>query len=233
MKCLIIDDDEDFCIKLKGVLVPYFNSIFQNVTIDIICKDFSNAYSTEGYDVFFLDIDLKEKSGIDIAKLIRVRKPEYNQIIIFISARNDLVFESFSVRPFHFVRKSNFNNDMKILLKLLNNYFKNTMKLVTFNYYGRKTSILQKDILYIETYGHNIAIITKENQYEYRSTMKEALELIGTNFVVQIQRSFAVSLMQIKEIDKDTVTLKNGKSFTIGRKYKETLLQKYKEFLLK
>lgn len=233
MKCLIVDDDTLFTNEIKKILVDYLKTIFINYTIDTVNRDFYNINYDEFYDLIFLDIDLKDKNGIDIAKIMRRSESEYNQLIVFISSRNDLVFDSLSVHPFHFVRKSNLEKDMIILFKLLTDYYKRTLRLITFNYYGRKTSIFQKDILYIESYGHNLAIVTKDNQYEYRSTMKEVLELIGTNFIVQIQRSLAIPLSQVDMIEKNTVYMKDGKLYKIGKKYKDTLLQKYKEYLLR
>lgn len=233
MKCLIVDDDKMFCNTIKELLSVYLSSIFKKYTIDTISDNFDKIRIDEEYELIFLDIDLKEKNGIDIAKIIRRYKPEKNHIIIFISSRNDLVFDSFSVHPFHFVRKSNLDDDMNVLFKLLTEHFKNNLRLITFDFYGRKTGIFQRDILYIESYGHNVAIVTKDNQYEYRATMNETLDLIGTNFVVQIQRSLAIPLSQIKMIDKDEVYMKDGKKYKIGKKYKEYLLLKFKEYLIR
>lgn len=233
MKCLIVDDDKMFCNAIKDSLSVYFSSIFKKYTIDIVSENFDRIKLDEQYELIFLDIDLKDMNGIDLAKIIRRYMPEKNHIIVFISSRNDLVFESFTVHPFHFVRKSNLDDDMNVFFKLLTNYFKNNLRLITFEFYGRKTGIFQKDILYIESYGHNIAIVTKDNQYEYRATMKETLDLIGTNFVVQIQRSLAIPLSQIDMIEKDEVCMKDGKKYKIGKKYKEYLLEKFKEYLIR
>ena len=232
LKCLIVDDDSLFISELKDILSDYLTKIFFKYSIETINHDFYKIDYNQYYDLIFLDIDLKDKNGINVAKIVRETNPEYNELIVFISARNDLVFDSLSVHPFHFVRKSHLEKDMKILFKLLTDYFKNTLRLITFNYYGRKTSIFQKDILYIESYGHNLAIVTKDKQYEYRSTMKEGLELIGTSFIVQIQRSLAIPISQIDMVEKSIVYMKNGKSYKIGKKYKEPLLQKYQEYLL-
>lgn len=106
------------------------------------------------------------------------------------------------------------------------------MKMITFNYYGRKTCIFLKDIHYIESYGKDISIITNDEVYTYRSGLKEALELIDSKYVVRIHRNYAVSLMFVKEIDKANIILKDKTQLCIGKKYYENLILLYKEFLL-
>ena len=106
------------------------------------------------------------------------------------------------------------------------------MKMITFNYYGRKTCIFLKDIHYIESYGKDISIITNDEVYTYRSGLKEALELIDSKYVVRIHRNYAVSLMFVKEIDKANIILKDIIQLCIGKKYYENLILLYKEFLL-
>ena len=53
----------------------------------------------------------------------------------------NLFFLLFQHNRFNFVRKQNLENDLKELFKLLNIYYKKTMKMITFDYYGRKTSV--------------------------------------------------------------------------------------------
>ena len=75
--------------------------------------------------------------------------------------------------------------------------------MITFDYYGRKTSIFLKDIHYITSFGHDISIVCDQETYTYRSSLKDALKLIDSPIVIQVHRSYAVSMMYIKEVDKN------------------------------
>lgn len=181
--------------------------------------------------LFFLDIDLKEINGINIGKKLLVS--EANPIIIFVSSRDDLVFSSLSVRPFYFVRKSYLKQDLEEMFILLKTYLKETMQLFTFDFHGRKTNLFLKDIYFIESSGHDVTLYTKNGKYCYRSTMKNILDNLGTETIVQFQKSFSVNLDYIKEIEKNTIILKNNEEFNIGRKFKNNVIQKYKEHFLR
>ena len=63
--------------------------------------------------------------------------------------------------------------------------------------------------------------------------MKNILDNLGTETIVQFQKSFSVNLDYIKEIKKNTIILKNNEEFNIGRKFKNNVIQKYKEHFLR
>lgn len=231
MNVAIVDDDIIFSRTLKKLIESFLNKIFNDLKIELINDNFYNRIKDKPYDLIFLDIDLKKSNGINIGKntLLWENQP----IIIFVSARNELVFSSLSVRPFYFVRKSNLKNDLTTMFVLLKKYFNEQMSFFTFEFHGRITNIYFKDICIIESKGHNIIIKTKKGEYICRASMKNILETLGEKNIVQIQKAYAVNIYYIKEINKGIVYLKNNEQYNIGRKFKKTVVQKYKERFLK
>lgn len=231
MEIAIIDDDLEFSKVLQRDVERFISVLFTKFNVDIINDNFFSNSVNKKYDIYFLDIDLDKVSGINIGRKLLVS--ETNPIIIFVSSREDLVFSSFSVRPFYFVRKSNIEEDMKIMFLLLKKYLKENMNLFTFEFYDRKTNLFLKDIFMLESKGHDIILYTKYGEYEYRSTMKNILDVLGTEIIVQFQKSYAVNLDYVKEINRGVLILKNGQEYNIGRKFKENVMQKYKEHFLR
>ena len=87
----IVDDDQVFVKKIKDIVYDNFKDIFLDYSIECITSNFEAQYFEKG-DIFFLDIDLKEKNGIKIAE--EIRENNSNAIIIFVSAMNDMIFDS-------------------------------------------------------------------------------------------------------------------------------------------
>ena len=56
-----------------------------------------------------MDIDLVIQNGINLVKQLKMINADL--IVIFISAREDLVFDTFSVEPFQFIRKKHYDQD--------------------------------------------------------------------------------------------------------------------------
>ena len=123
----IVDDDQVFVKKIKDIVYDNFKDIFLDYSIECITSNFEAQYFEKG-DIFFLDIDLKEKNGIKIAE--EIRENNSNAIIIFVSAMNDMVFDSLIVQPFYFIRKDNFDRDMKIACTLIQNILIKIIKLL-------------------------------------------------------------------------------------------------------
>ena len=121
----IVDDDQVFAKKIERMVYDGFKDIFLDYSIDCITSHFEDRYFEKG-DIFFLDIDLKEKNGIKIAE--EIRENNSNAIIIFVSAMNDMVFDSLIVQPFYFIRKDNFDRDMKIACTLIQKYINKLFK---------------------------------------------------------------------------------------------------------
>ena len=96
MKIKIIDDDIQFINSLKSTLTGEFNHVF---------IDGSTSFVDEyDYDIYFLDIDMPN-NGLEIAKKIK----QFNDdiIVIFVSFREDLIFDALQTFPYYFLRKLN------------------------------------------------------------------------------------------------------------------------------
>ena len=63
----IVDDDQVFAKKIESMVYDGFKDIFLDYSIDCITSHFEDRYFDKG-DIFFLDIDLKEKMASKLLK---------------------------------------------------------------------------------------------------------------------------------------------------------------------
>lgn len=63
----IVDDDQVFAKKIESMVYDGFKDIFLDYSIDCITSHFEDRYFEKG-DIFFLDIDLKEKMASKLLK---------------------------------------------------------------------------------------------------------------------------------------------------------------------
>lgn len=57
----------------------------------------------EGLDILFLDIEMKELSGMDTARALR--RKDTRTLLIFVTAYPDYVFQGYEVHAFHYILK--------------------------------------------------------------------------------------------------------------------------------
>ena len=69
----------------------------------------------EDFDVLFLDIDMPDVSGLEVAK--KLRQKHLDIILIFISAHEQYVFESIEYNPFRYIRKNRIEKELMPCLK--------------------------------------------------------------------------------------------------------------------
>lgn len=122
---------------------------------------------------------------------------------------------------------------MKIACTLIQKYINKNHKIITFDLNGRKTSMQLSDIIYLESFLHEITIHAPFNDYKYSSTFNKMMLFINSTNIVRIHKSYLVNLFWVKEIYKEEMILNNGITLKIGKKYRQDVLKKYKEYLLK
>ena len=118
-------------------------------------------------DIYFLDIDLPGQNGILLAQKIRAVCPD--ALILFVSAKEELVYHTFQVQPLAFVRKSCFREDMEQAMDLLADRLRKepSLFLMFEDDLGHVIPLHINQVLYVEA-QENISILwglTEENWF--------------------------------------------------------------------
>lgn len=228
MKILICDDDKNF-IKQITHDIQHFFSLNIDIQIDAKTHDFLKL-DYESYDIVFMDIKLKEIDGIQLAYMIKQKKPQ--SIIIFVSSMNDLVFDTLSVGIFQFIRKSHYQKDFDKVMRELREYLDNNNRYVLFQSGNRQVKVLVKDIQYVISIGRKTTINCSNQDIICTSTFKEMMEKINSPDIIQIQRAVAINVRYVLDMKNWEVQFKNG-TFPIGRKYRDDFLKNYMDYLIR
>lgn len=217
MRVILLDDDQSFLKPITDNLKELFDS--KNMEADI-----SSVHDISGFeeilergapDVVFLDIDMPQKSGIEIADELRSR---YEGIdIIFLTNREDLVFQSIHYLPFRFVRKSKLDTELKEAVDSYVKYYIDKKVTYTFEVMGEEMPMLLSEILYIESEKHYVKIHNKKEIVNIRSNIGKLEHELKTYKFIRIQRSFLVNLRHITKVTGKSVVLSNGDELTIKR----------------
>ena len=99
MKVAVCDDDRAIIEQIEEYIeIIHDKSLEYEV---FFCAEELQRYVTEqdvNFDVFILDIEMKEMSGIDFAK--RLREKNVNALIIFMTSYSQYVFDVFEMITF-------------------------------------------------------------------------------------------------------------------------------------
>jgi len=175
------------------------------------------------FDVIFLDIKLKNLSGIDTAK--ELRKTNIKSKIIFVTSFKEYVFEAFDVCAFHYLLKPVSEEKIssilsKILYEVPSDDLNNLYIIIK---KGKDTiKILLDKIYFFEVQNRIISIHTKDSTIEYYNKISNIEASIPKNNFFRCHRSYIVNLKYVKRFCKTEILLDNDEKILLSKnKYSE------------
>lgn len=215
IRCCIIEDDEQYCKRIGELVKELADKNSYNLSLSLYGNPLLVDIDNNVFDVLLLDIDLPYKNGIDFANEYIQYYPKTK--IIFISSHSELVFDTFKVHPYGFVRKDyleiELDNILEEVFELVSDF--NKTLLITTKEQTYVTYL--KDIVYIESYDHNCFIHLKNNDcIKQRMSLDKLLMNLNQQFY-RINRSFVINLEEVKKISNGKVLLNNGVECMISK----------------
>lgn len=219
--CSLIESSND----MKCIIETFEHSIkfFQKIN-NILC------------DIVFLDIDMPEMNGFDIAKILNNIRPDIT--IIFVSSFDNFVFESFEYHPFRFVRKSNLKEDIDSALNAYQREIERKKDVYFFKTNEAERSVKTSDIMYFESMGHDIFIYTVDGNFKIKRerdrnmTVKFITEKFENKGFIRVHKSFLVNYRYIHTINYSNIILKNNLKININPRKANDIKKIYQKFIM-
>lgn len=223
-KVIVCDDEKEI---LKSIQISVKESLENNeVNAEYECIDdariLMETLKEQKIDVLFLDIDMPYFSGMDIAGYIN--ENHLDIILVFVTSHDALVYKTFTYRPFGFIRKSYFNQEIdEIALRIKEEL--NSRKQELLIQKGQEiTRVLLGDILYIEADGNYLKIILKDSELKIRETMTNIEnELLGKGFI-RCHKGYLVNSQYVKKLKSGEIEISqesNIITIPVGRSYEK------------
>lgn len=204
LEVAICDDDsiirEELLKKISILRTDYNVETFRS-GIDLL-------QSPLGYDLVFLDIEMPEVDGMQVAT--RLREMKFDGYIVFLTSHTEYMPDAFKVKAFRFLKKPINDDDFEETIRESEKEILNEKKIIVSTSEGTKLVDI-KDVIYLETVRNTTFIVTKQGEIENRKPLKEMLEILGTEHFIQVHKSYAVALRYIDSIDNNEINMKYTK----------------------
>lgn len=233
---VICDDDRIYREALRSSIQSWSN-LHQLQDVVIVRNYASSEDLLEAWqsglniDIAFLDIQIPgEISGLELAKVIR-KTNEYASIV-FVTNYSEYAYDGYSVNALRYLQKPICDSSVYECLDIAYRQWKFTQK--QFLYIDQKKQkfvLLLQHILYIEAAGHRLLIHTVEKDpVEYKGYIKDMMEKLSADMFVQCHRSYIVNILFARSISQNHIIIAGNHSIPIGRKYMDTLLNRFKQY---
>lgn len=217
----LCDDDKNAIPVIAGAACSAFRSRGFQVRLDTFSAggELLAALDQRPYDLVLLDIDMPDLDGIEVGK--RVKAFDHTIPVVFVSECEDRVFESFSVQPLGFVRKSNFLNDIAAVVELYEKYREMTQNAEHVEFTAQ-TSVISLKIAHIRYMEGSrnyqlVFLMDEEKPIEIKMTMEKLEEKMKPYGFIRIHKGYLVNYRFIRRIDTSQVLLMDGVTLPIGR----------------
>lgn len=168
------------------------------------------------FSAIFLDIDMPGMNGFELARAIRVSYP--SMIIIFVSAYDSLVYDSFEFHPYRFLRKTRMNAEFeKTVQSILEDQMK-TDATLDFSTLDGNVKLRLDDIVYIESEkNYYIIHCADKSVYRCRGTLSSVELMLDGHDFCRIHSSYLINLSFVEIVDSNrNIRLTDGRSFSVS-----------------
>ena len=218
-RCLIVDDE----IPARQELLYILNNI---EVVEVVGQASHGMEALElnrklKPDIMFLDIQMPEMSGMDVARILLGE--EHKPMVIFVTAYDQFAIEAFEVNAIDYLLKPISEERLKIRLKNINsvnrglgdsNYEKlskmiqdiksdrrDLPNIISVYHENKLIPIEIKDIIYATIEDKNTIIVTDRGKFEINCTLNKLLEKLDSSIFFRSHKSYIVNLKNILSIE--------------------------------
>ncbi len=235
LNCVIIDD-EPLALDLLETHITAINDL------NLVGKcqnalEAMNLLRKESVDLIFLDIQMPTLTGIDFIKSLS-KRPK----IIMTTAYKEYAYDAFQLDVLDYLLKPiTFGRFLKSINKVLNrdNYpqiqeestpiFEEAF--IYLKSERKSIKVVLKDIQFIESYKDYVKVNSKDKTLTVHHRISSLEEKLPGSLFLRIHRSFIIAKNKVNAFTSSTVEV-DGKTFPIGRHYKEKVLQALQEKMI-
>lgn len=220
--CIIIEDEPLALERTKDFVnkIPFLN----------LCASFDNALNGLAYlnsndvDLLFLDINMDELSGIELLENSKI-----NSQVIITTAYQQYALKGYELRvtdyllkPFTFNRFLQAVNKAQENLSLRN--VESQREFIFVKTENRLEKIMLNEIIYIEGMRDYRRIHTLNKKIMTLQNFGELEQIIPTNIVCRVHKSFMVGLNKIESIERSRIKIAD-QMIPISDTYRELFFQ--------
>ena len=224
MNILICDDEYKYIEDIKKNVENFFKEISQSVCFDTY-TDGEKVLRSDltRYDIAFLDIEIGNVKGTQIAEKMKFCNP--HTVIFFITAFNHYLDDAMTLSAFRYLSKP---LDTKRLLKGLKIAIDMIDKSIVEFMIKDGDTIYQVhacDIIFIEIMGRFTKVATTQGVFMSTNPIEFWQKKLSATYFYRIHKSFIINSNYISKYTRDNIVLSNKYNIPIAYRTRASFRQ--------
>lgn len=234
IKIAICDDEQNIVDKIANVTIEYKKMKNIQFETDTFLSGINLIRKFSNFDLIFLDIDMPELNGIEVAK--KLRDSDVISKIVYVTNHAHFTSQALSLHAFGYIVKPFKDSEIFSLLedfmKFFNAEIQSKCKRMSFKTTQGVVCLNVEDIIYFEYSKPNgVNVVTMDKILHTRSTLQEVLKMVEGYGFVSPHKSFIVNLSCVEIIDGINMLMKNGATIQIAQKRVSSFRSAHNRFL--
>ena len=184
------------------------------------------------FDFIILDVELGDRNGIDVAKIIRETDNEV--ILMFVTYLAKYAANGYEVSAIDYALKPlkypSFCLKLDRVVKRLASIEHDPIVVRT------ETGFEKLDLgntFYIEVFGHDVIFHLSDKTVKTYGTLKKFEEMLAPHYFLRCNSCYLVNAAKIESIVQYDIVLSNGQSIKISHPKKKDFVNEFKHYILK
>ena len=215
-KAILIDDDLEFCGIFQKALETV--AVRADFSVELAYRDRieDDDQEIEDYDIYFVDIELGEKSGIELVAGMQRRNP--GKEFIFVSAHEGYVWKSMLAKPRYFIRKRTLEADLLEAVSFLKKLWWEKHARVKVG----GAEVCPRTVLWCGSKDHYVDIHQEDgSSILLRARLGQLEELFSEYHYIRIHNRLMVNLEYVDRFKGNQVILKDSTVLQASRAYQK------------
>ena len=232
--CAMCDDELPFAEQLRSLVMAYA----KKKRVELQAETFASAEELleeiengAGFEILFLDIEMRKMDGIELGKKLRERS--YQTLIIYVSGYDQYMRQLFEAEPFRFLSKPLKQEELEnVLDKAFERISRFHRELFTIRFGKNVVNLLCRDIVYLESNKRKVIVHTVRGEYEYYHMLDEAEEeilAISADFV-RIHKAYLVNMEHVEAFQYEKLALRDGTILSISEAHRANVRSRFWEW---
>jgi DNA-binding LytR/AlgR family response regulator len=228
----ICDNNVADILKLREQIEKFAERLNIEVIIDEYVSATNLLFRWENLklqaDILYLNIDMPEVSGIEVAE--KLRAMECSSEIIFYTTAREEVFEAFDVEALNYILKdeTSIQKQEEIFRRAVERLNDVDVERITFHYGCEYKRIRIKEIKYFTVVKRVVKVYYGENQtFEFYSNLVKLEDTLFRKGFLRVNRGILINMAYVDKWNRTEVIMRDGSAFEIGTRYRNSAEERF------
>ena len=213
----IVDDELMYLEKEKRITEEYFQKKGQDCHVELFQDPvwMMGGLEEEHFDIYVLDVEMPEKSGLDVARKIRQFYPD--PVIISVTNYMDYAVDAYEVNTYRYIPKGVLADKLiaaydTLLPKLL----EREEKYYVIEKKGNIEKVSYDSIYYLKKDGRYTVLVHKHGESRVRKSLNLLFQELNSPEFLYIEKGYIVNIRHVMSMKNHILHMRDGAMLPVG-----------------